>query len=143
RFFLACSECFINKSILCQLILGQDILITYLVWSFVFFFKSKRKRNHLLQKLLLVLCITIFNYIWFIPIEIGWRGELPVCKFRFQVFEYDTHDYSGHGDFKDLFFRSTPKKYGMIDIHEKIGGWKEYFGLKSFEYDTNEEYFGK
>ncbi|WP_271730120.1 hypothetical protein, partial [Aquimarina algiphila] len=24
RFFLGCSECFINKSILCQLILGQD-----------------------------------------------------------------------------------------------------------------------
>ncbi len=71
---------------------------------------------------------------WFVPIDIGWKNELlPVCKFRFQIFEYDTHDYSGHGDFNDLFLSIKPKKYGMMDIHRKVGGWKEYFGLNSLE----------
>lgn len=94
-------------------------------------------------KIIISVIILGFSWIWFVPIHIGQRGELPVCKFRFQVFEYDTHDYSGHGNIDDLFFKSIPEKYGMIDLYTKIGGWEEYFGLKSFEYETDEQYFGK
>lgn len=31
----------------------------------------------------------------------------------------------------------------MKDFHKKIGGWKEYFGLKTFEYPSYEAYFKK
>ena len=75
-----------------------------------------------------------FSYIWFVPIDIGWKNDLlPVCKFRFQIFQYDEHDYSVYGDFNDLFLSLEPKKYGMMDIFKKVGGWQEYFELTNID----------
>ncbi|MCL5247790.1 hypothetical protein M4I21_18430 [Cellulophaga sp. 20_2_10] len=107
--------------------------MTYLVWILVLFI-SKNKRSHFLKKVLFIFALIGFSYIWFVPIEIGWKNDLlPVCKFRFQIFEYDTHDYSGYGNFNDLLFSLEPKKYGMIDIHKKIGSWQEYFEFNTVE----------
>lgn len=109
------------------------VLIGYLMWSL-----RKRKVKVALKvkisKIIISALIIGFSWIWFIPIYIGQSGESPVCKFRFQVFEYETHDYSGHGDLKDIFIRPIPRKYGTMDFHRKIGGWKEYFGFIKAEY---------
>lgn len=118
------------------------ILFIFLIWS-IKRFKQTKDIKRLTSKIILSVLIIGFSWIWFVPIYIGQRGESPVCKFRFQVFEYDSHDYSGYGNFLDLFVKSIPKKYGTIVFYRKIGGTKEYFGLKSFEYQTKEQYFGK
>lgn len=117
-------------------------LIGFLIWS-LRVYKRKKNLKKLMLKILISILIIGFSWIWFVPIYIGQNGESPVCKFRFQVFVYETHDYSGHGDFRDLLIRPIPVKYGSRDFHRKIGGWKEYFGLKKAEYQTYEEYFEK
>ncbi len=117
-------------------------LIVYLIWS-IKSYKRTKDIKRLVSKIMLSILIIGFSWIWFVPIYIGQRGESPVCKFRFQVFEYDSHDYSGYGNFSDLFVKTLPIKYGTIVFYRKIGGMKEYFGLKSFEYQTEEQYFGK
>lgn len=105
----------------------------------------KRKRNlkKLIQKILILALIISFSWIWFVPFYVGQRGELAVCKFRFQVLEFDHHDYNGYGDLTDLFIELQPKEYGQTVFYEKIGGWKEYFGFKKAHYQTYEAYFGK
>lgn len=65
--------------------------------------------------------------------ESSWKGESPVCKFRFQVFLCDWHDYGGDGDMNDWFFRLEPKKYGRLDVYQRVGGWQEYFGFKDID----------
>ena len=118
------------------------IVVGYLIWNI----KNHRQKNNfkkLIRNTTISMLIIGFSWIWFVPIYIGQRGESPVCKFRFQVFEYNSHDYSGYGNFSDLFIKTFPNKYGSIEFHSKIGGVKEYFGLKSFEYETEEQYFGK
>jgi len=82
-----------------------------------------------MKKLILFLLLFGFSWMWFVPMEIEWRGESPVCKFRAQVFECDWHDY-GKTDLYDWVFNPMPKKYGSMAIYSKIGGWQEYFGLK-------------
>ncbi|WP_271784856.1 hypothetical protein [Aquimarina algiphila] len=99
--------------------------------------------RRLTLKIIISALVIGFSWIWFVPIHVGQIGESPVCKFRFQVFEYEVHDYSGYGNIQDLLIRTVPVKYGAFDFYKKIGGWKEYFGLKKAEYQTYEEYFGK
>jgi len=81
------------------------------------------------MKKLVFLCVLGFSWVWFMPLEVGWRGESPVCKFRAQVFECDWHDY-GKTSLYDRFLNPMPNKYGSMALYEKIGGWQEYFGLK-------------
>lgn len=118
------------------------ILIGYLIWGIKICKRTKNLKRLIVKGIVSILIIG-FSWIWFVPMYVGQRGESPVCKFRFQVFEYDSHDYSGYGNFSDLFFKTIPNKYGTIDFYRKIGGVKEYFGLKSFEFQTEEQYFGK
>ncbi len=82
-----------------------------------------------MMKKLLFLFILGFSWVWFVHMEIGWRGESPVCKFRAQIFECDFHDY-GRTDLYDRFLNPIPRKYGCMALYEKIGGWQEYFGFK-------------
>lgn len=117
------------------------LLVVFIIISIVRF-KYNRNYRSLIFKLIILILLLGFSWIWFIPMYVGQRSELAVCKFRFQVFEYDTHDY-GYGNWNDHFFRMIPHKYGSIVFHSKIGGWKEYFGLKKFEYKTYKEYFGE
>ncbi len=117
-------------------------LIVYFIWS-IKKFKSKKNLKQLLLKAIILILIAGFSWIWFVPMNAGQRGEAPICKFRFQVFIYEVHDYGGYGDFQDIYIKTIPAKYGERDFYEKIGGWKEYFGIKSIEYQTREEYLGK
>ena len=89
----------------------------------------------MMKKLVLYLLLLGFLFIWFVPMNIGWRGESSVCKFRFQVFECDWHDYGGNGDFYDWLISAKPEKYGTLVLYDKIGGWQEYFGLKAIDMD--------
>jgi len=112
------------------------VLIGYLIWS------SKKNNKRFLLKIIMSVLIVAFSWIWFIPTYVGQRGENAVCKFRFQVIEYDADDY-GYGTWKGYFFDLKPSKYGTLVLRERVGGWKEYFGFKKAQYQTYEEYFGK
>ncbi len=118
------------------------ILVRYTIWNIKVYMRKKNLKR-LIRNIILSIMIVGFSWIWFVPIHVGQIGESPVCKFRFQVFEYEVHDYSGYGNIQDLLIRTVPVKYGAFDFYKKIGGWKEYFGLKKAEYQTYEEYFGK
>ncbi|WP_282089569.1 hypothetical protein [Aquimarina algiphila] len=118
------------------------ILVRHTIWNIKVYMRKKNLKR-LIRNIILSIMIVGFSWIWFVPIHVGQIGESPVCKFRFQVFEYEVHDYSGYGNIQDLLIRTVPVKYGAFDFYKKIGGWKEYFGLKKAEYQTYEEYFGK
>ncbi|WP_160114310.1 hypothetical protein [Aquimarina sp. AU119] len=118
------------------------ILVRHTIWNIKVYMRKKNLKR-LIRNIILSIMIVGFSWIWFVPIHVGQIGESPVCKFRFQVFEYEVHDYSGYGNIQDLLIRTVPVKYGAFDFYKKIGGWKEYFGLKKEEYQTYEEYFGK
>ena len=80
---------------------------------------------------IVILCLL---RVWFVPVEVGKIGESPVCKFRLQVFLCDWHNY-GRSDFNDIFFSMHPDKYGDMALYDAVGGWEEYFNLKSIEMD--------
>lgn len=82
-----------------------------------------------IKKISLVLLMLSFCIIWFVPFHIGWYREMPYCKFRFQVFSYQTHDY-GSTDWQDRLLRMRPNKYDAYYFHKKVGGIKTYFGLE-------------
>ncbi len=109
------------------------IIVIYISKSVTILKKDKQIRKFIL-KMTLLLLITGFSWIWFVPRHVGENGESSVCTFRFQVFLYDTHDYSGYGNMSDLFFNPIPNKYGRMVFYKKIGGYQEYFKLKSLEY---------
>lgn len=99
-----------------------------------------RKRKERRRKLILASSLILFLslcWAWFVPVEVGRKGESSICKFRFQVFLSDTHDYNGDGDWSDWLFLydydNSSSKYGSIDFQKKIGGTSEYFGLKEIE----------
>ena len=109
------------------------IYFSILIISLYVLFINFKKR--LIKTTLILLAINIFSLIWFIPFDVKQEGEVSVCKFRFQVYEYNVHDY-GTSHILDTIFcydRSKCKKYGSLVFYDKIGGWKEYFGLKSFK----------
>ncbi len=118
------------------------ILVGYTIRNFKIY-QSKKNSKRLMGKIFLSIMLIGLSWIWFVPMHVGQIGESPVCKFRFQVYQYDVHDYSGYGDIQDVLIRTKPAKYGTIHLQSKIGGWKEYFGLNRAEYQTDEEYFGK
>lgn len=121
-----------------ETIFGIIVLITlsFLIWSYR---KSKTNRSYTLFYIKLGVGILILglSWGWFVPMHVGQRGEVPVCKFRFQVFEYTIHDYGGYGNFNDLFFKSKPNKYGSMSFYKRIGGLNEYVGLKDFQEKNN------
>ncbi|TPN82878.1 hypothetical protein [Aquimarina algicola] len=118
------------------------IITGYIIWN-IKIYKRKKNSKGLIRNMILSILIVGFSWIWFVPVYVGQWGESPVCKFRFQVFVYETHSYSGYGDIQDILIKTRPRKYGMRDFYKKIGGWKEYFGLQKSDYQTYEEYFGK
>lgn len=89
------------------------------------------------KRILAVLITIVFCIIWFVPIPIGWHGEVPYCRFRFQVFEYQQHDYN-QTSWKDIFFRTQPHKYFSFEFTEKVGGAKTYFGLESLPFELTD-----
>ncbi len=93
-------------------------------------FRKQKDNKQVIIKMVLSILILGFSFIWFIPMYIGDLGESPVCKFRFKVYTYYCHDYSGYGTFNDLIFRFKPNKYGDIDFVTQQGGIQEYFGFK-------------
>ncbi len=84
---------------------------------------------------LFLLLIIVGFIIWFIPFHVGSVGERQVCKFRGQVFYFESHDYSGHGEWEDILFRYHwvgNYKYGRMDFYKRIGGWWEYCGFRDW-----------
>ncbi len=92
-----------------------------------------------------IVIINVFCYLWFLPSYAGQRGESTVTKFRFQVYETDSHDYGESYLLESLFCFHWAQcgKYGTMAFYERVGGWQEYLGLKDFEHQSYEEYFGK
>ncbi len=68
---------------------------------------------------------------YFVPMHIGWCGERPVARFRFQVFEYDTHAYGSSDPWAVLFQwnAQTMGKYGPYVFDNRLGGVAAYLGL--------------
>ncbi|GGW76075.1 hypothetical protein DFQ11_1392 [Winogradskyella epiphytica] len=91
-----------------------------------------------IKRLLSSILILALAIIWFVPIHIGWYREMPYCMFRFQVFEYQQHDYN-QTNWKDIFIRMRPNKYGSFDFHERVGGMKAYFRLERLTYQLTKE----
>jgi hypothetical protein len=118
------------------------ILTVYIIRVFIKFKKHKNIRQ-LIKKTTLSTLIIVFSFIWFVPIYVGQIGESPVCRFRFKIYTFESDDYGGYGTFNDLFFKVRPNEYGTMYFIAEEGGWQEYFGLKTFKYQTKEEYFEK
>ncbi|OEK09808.1 hypothetical protein A8C32_09865 [Flavivirga aquatica] len=116
------------------------VLIGYLV-SLVFKFRKQKNVKPLIKGIIISVLIIAFSFIWFVPIYVGQKGEAPVCKFRFKAYSFESDDYGGYGTFNDLFFKIMPNEYGTMYFITEEGGWKEYFGLKTFEYQRGEAYF--
>lgn len=115
------------------------ILIGYTIGN-IAGYKREKKLRPLIRSIIMSAMLMGFSWIWFVPTYVGQKGENAVCKFRFQVFEFERHDY---GTIADWFVVLRPKKYGTVQFYKKIGGWKEYFGIKKVEHQTYREYFGK
>lgn len=111
-----------------EIIFAIIVLITI-----VAFFILKKKKKLRFTQIIIGLLLLVFSYIWFIPIHIGYIGEAAICKFRFQVFWCDGHDYGGYGDMSDIFIKPMPQKYGRSFFYKRLGGWQEYFGLKNID----------
>lgn len=71
--------------------------------------------------------------------DIGWCGQSPVLKFRFQVAEYDSHAYGSTNIMEALFETDINKieKYGSLTWFHRIGGLKEYLGLAEIKCRAN------
>lgn len=109
------------------------VLLLLLTILFAVYRKNKKKKHKItfVFCLLLVFC---FCWGWFVPIELGEKGEAYYCKFRFQIYSYDTHDYNGDGELIDWLFLynydNSHSKYGSIHFQSREGGVQEYFGFK-------------
>lgn len=112
-----------------EILFGIITLLLVGYWVRNLFFKKTHFIKQGYKIILSVLTIGL-SWIWFVPVHVGYIGEVAVCKFRFQVLEFDRHDYGGYGELTDLFIDLRPNKYGTAIFYKKIGGWKEYFGLK-------------
>ena len=99
----------------------------------------KNKSKHI--KKVLIIPILFLAVIWLVPIHIGWYKEMPYCIFRFQVFEYQQHDY-GETTWQGIFIQLHPKKYGTYVFLKKIGGVKAYFGIEDLPYELSKECCG-
>ena len=80
---------------------------------------------------MILIFISLFLIGFYQPIHAGWCGEKPVLKFRFQVAEYDAHDY-GRTILTEAFFEidvNKIDKYGSLTWFYRVGGLKEYFGI--------------
>lgn len=104
----------------------------------VMFIILKIFRNHkqkclvkCISKLLLSIFILVFGWIWFVPMQIGWHGEIPVERFRFQVFEVSSDDYGTVPSLLSNLFEYRPSRYGRMYLGKKVGGFTEYFTLDS------------
>lgn len=111
-------------------------LLLLLVLLFVVF----RKRKRIRVRVILAFCSLIvvsFCWGWFIPVRIGQKGESSICKFRFQVYIYDTHAYNGDGEVSDwlflYYYDNSYSKYGSMAFYKRLGGAEAYFGLKEIE----------
>ena len=109
-------------------IIGLIVLI-FLILS-IKKFRFNRKIKRLILKLSFSFLILVFSWIWFIPMHIGWNGEIPICRFRFQVFEYSSDDYGSIGEIRSNIFDYRPSRYGRTYIEKRIGGLKEYFTFR-------------
>lgn len=89
--------------------------------------KIKKRRKSLILKLFISILLLSFSWIWFVPMHIGWNGEIPICRFRFQVFENSSDDYGSVPSLKSNLFEYRPRKYGRLYLEKRIGGIKEYF----------------
>ncbi len=120
-----------------------------LIFVFIFFLiivniiiisiKYRKHKNikTLVKKICLSISIIGFSFIWFVPIHIGYKGEAPICKFRFKIYTYESDDYGGYGNINDLFFKITPDEYGTMYFIEKKGDWQEYFNFTSLKDEIN------
>lgn len=108
-------------------------LLLLLIVLFVVFRRRKKCRTAIILTFFSLSFLSVC-WGWFIPIRIGQKGESSLCKFRFQVYIYDTHDYGGDGELSDwlflYYYDKSNAKYGSIDFGNRIGGANEYFGLK-------------
>jgi len=106
-------------------IIGLIILIFLIV--VIKKIRLDRKTKELLLEILFSFLILVFSWIWFVPMHIGWNREIPICRFRFQVFEYSSDDYGSVGGIRSNVFDYTPSRYGRTYLKKRIGGTEEYF----------------
>lgn len=107
-------------------VLVLDVIV-FIILTIAFIIKSGAYKT-----MVLFSSFVFFLVCWFIPIDWGRCGELPVTKFRFQVWEYDVHSYGREKLHKMLLEPDVSKlsKYGNYDFYDKLGGAGEYFGFK-------------
>ncbi len=105
------------------------ILVRHTIWNIKVYMRKKNLKR-LIRNIILSIMIVGFSWIWFVPIHVGQIGESPVCKFRFQVFEYEVHDYSGYGNIQDLLIRTVPVKYRAFDFYKKNRWLERIFWIK-------------
>ena len=100
----------------------------------------KKSRRTLLNVTFIILTVNILSTIWFIPFHIGYRGEVAICKFRFQVYEYDCHDYGSSHILDNIvcYNREMCGKYGCTVFYNRVGKWKEYFGMQKLNFEIRE-----
>lgn len=113
-------------------------IIIISVYSFILTLRKSKKI--IIKAILIILIINILSIIWFIPFHIGYKGEVAICKFRLQVYEYDCHDYGTSNIFDNIICYNREKcgKYGCIVFYNKVGKWKEYFGLQELNFEIRE-----
>lgn len=123
-------------------------IIGLIVFIFMILIIEKLRANRNTKRIILTsffsFLIIVFSWIWFVPMHIGWNGEIPILRFRFQVFEYSSDDYGSVPELTSNIFDYKPSRYGRTYIQKRIGGIKEYFtftpnGMDSYiEYEENE-----
>lgn len=113
------------------------VFMVLLILSIYWFILSLRKsKRHIIKITVVILFLNTFSALWFIPVHIGYRGEMAVCKFRFQVYEYDCHGYGSSHIIDNMFCynREDCGKYGCMIFYKKVGDWKTYFGFNELNF---------
>ena len=109
------------------------LVLSCVVYRLTRILRAKEKNKLIGLEILISLLVVGFAWIWFVPIELGFKDQSSVCKFRLQVFLCDWHDYGGYGNIEDLIIRLEPDKYGRLVLYERVGGWQAYLGLEDID----------
>lgn len=78
----------------------------------------------------IVLILTSFGIIWFIPFTYTTKDGNDYCRYRFAIYSCMRIESEGEG------YGPSDTYFGSLILEKKVGGMLEYFGLKEIEKDN-------